>query len=195
MARSTSRDKARIFAALKLTALILAAPILTGCTAPSVPFGQTEAGHPDLSAELVRQDGDTPPTGGPTICWAQEVTPAVIETVTDQVLVSADLRDASGNVVKPAVFSTLINQRMVQDRERVWFRTPCPAQIDATFLASLQRALKARGLYRQGLSGQMDAPTRAAIRKYQAARGLDSDTLSLRAAQALGLIEIPRSEL
>ena len=56
------------------------------------------------------------------------------------------------------------------------------------FIASLQRALKARGLYLLPLTGQMDMPTRAALRRFQADRGLDSDRLSLRAARELGLV-------
>jgi len=54
-------------------------------------------------------------------------------------------------------------------------------------VASLQRALTARGLYGGQINGMMDRATRHAVRGYQAPLGLDSGILSLAAARKLGL--------
>ncbi len=165
--------------------------LLAACT-----FSAPEAtSRGDFSAELVRRYGDTPPAGLSDACWAQDLTPAVIETVTEQILVTPEQRDDSGNITQAAIFSTKIDQRMVQDREVVWFQTPCAAVMDAAFLASLQRALKARGYYLRELSGEMDDATRTGLRRFQAERGLDSEILSLAAARELGLIEVSRDAL
>jgi hypothetical protein len=161
--------------------------------------GQTMPDEPatraDFSADLVRRGSDTPPDGPADACWANDETPAVIETVTEQVLLKPEMRDKTGRVTEAAIFTTKIDQRMVQEREVVWFQTPCPALIDAAFLATLQRALKARGFYLRDLTGDLDAATRNAIRRFQSERGLDSETLSLAAARDLGLIEVPRNDL
>jgi peptidoglycan hydrolase-like protein with peptidoglycan-binding domain len=72
--------------------------------------------------------------------------------------------------------------------------TPCPETQPPDFIASLQRALRARGLHSGPVTGRMDAGTRKAVRRYQAARGLDSDILALDSARALGLVALPRPE-
>lgn len=142
----------------------------------------------ELSGELRRLKGEGPPPAKAGECWASAVTPAVIETVTEQVVVTPETRDASGAVVAPASFQTKTHQRMVQDRETVWFRAPCPTEMTVQFVASLQRALKARGLYLLPVTGALDEDTAEAIRRFQAERGLDSPVLSLGAARDLGLI-------
>jgi Putative peptidoglycan binding domain len=142
----------------------------------------------DLTLGQVLREGDTPP-GGPTgQCWDRDIIPAVIETETEQVLVQAEVRDADGVVVTPAIFSSESRQRMVQDRAQVWFPAPCAVDMTLEFVATLQRALKARGFYLLPLTGIYDAPTMAAVRRYQATRGLDSPKLSLGAARELGIV-------
>lgn len=140
-----------------------------------------------LGREVVRLRGDGPPASRDGECWEASITPAVIETVTEQVLVSEEIRDASGAVVSPATYQTQTQQHMVQDREEIWFRVPCPADQTVQFVASLQRALKARGLYLAPVTGVMDGDTAEAVRRFQAERGLDSPILSLAAARELGL--------
>jgi hypothetical protein len=148
----------------------------------------------DLSAALLPATGPTPPATPQGACWERAVTPAVIETVTEQVLATPERRGPDGAITEPATFRTETRQRIVSDRREVWFETPCPGVIDGEVLATLQRALKARGLYLEPLTGVMDAPTRAAIRAWQRPRGLDSDVLALASARALGIVAVPRPE-
>ncbi|UWQ22782.1 peptidoglycan-binding domain-containing protein [Jannaschia sp. W003] len=74
-----------------------------------------------------------------------------------------------------------------------WFPAPCPLMAnDPLFVAQVQRALAARGLYRGEASGFYDAATRDAVRRYQGDAGPDSDWLSLDAARRLGLVTVAR---
>lgn len=149
----------------------------------------------DLSAEIVRPREPGPPQGPEGACWEADITPAIIETVTEQVQVSAEERDAAGKVITPATFRTETRQSIAREREVVYFRAPCPAELTIDFVGSLQRALKARGIYKGPLTGQIDAETSEAIRRFQAERGLDSPRLSLGAARELGLSTVPLDQL
>jgi hypothetical protein len=148
-----------------------------------------------LGEDVVRLRGDGPPPSPNGECWANSVTPAIIETVTEQQLISEEIRDETGAVISPASFRTRTQQRMVQDREEVWFRAPCPDEQTVAYIASVQRALKARGFYTAEVTGLMDDTTAEAIRRYQAGRGLESAVLSLAAAQALGISAVARDDL
>lgn len=157
---------------------------MTGCvaaTGPAPPVAQA-----DLAAELVPAKGAAPPDEPEGACWARDVTPAVIETEIRQEMVSPPGTAEDGTVI-PASFRSVTQQKIVQDRRDVWFQTPCPDAMTPAFVASLQRALKARGLFRGPVTGNMDAATAAAVRAYQAPRGLDSAALSLGAARDLGI--------
>ncbi len=154
--------------------------VMSGCVGPSVRPPSIN----DFAIELV--DGGKPhgPAGA---CWASDLTPLIIETVTEQSLSVPEKLDAVGNVLSPAVYSTSTRQRIVQERREIWFRASCPEELTIAYYATLQRALKARGLYSGPVTGAMDAPTMEAVRKFQADRGLDSPVLSLAAARELGL--------
>lgn len=173
-------------AAGALALMMLAA----GCAPGVVPDAPAAA---DLAGEL-RASRGAPPADKPGVCWAADTTPAVIETVTEQVA-TPEQRDAQGRVIAPASYHTVTRQRMLADRRAVHFRTPCPEQMTVAFVASLQRALKARGHYRAPVSGAMDAATREAIRRFQEPLGLDSPVISLRGAKALGLVTTDLDEL
>lgn len=162
---------------------LLAGLSLGGCQ----PGGVTAPTQAALAGEMVRIKGDGPPPSPDGECWAKSTTPAIIETVTEQEMVTEEVRDETGAVVTPATFRTRTHQRMVRDREEVWFRAPCPADQSVQFVASLQRALKARGLYLAEVTGEMDSATAEAVRRFQAERGLDSPVLSLAAARELGI--------
>ena len=164
---------------------------LAACQASAPPSGPAGT---DLAAALVARTDDRPPATPAGTCWAPEVTPAVIETVTEQVLASPERRAPDGSLLSPATFRTETRQRILRDRAPVWIDTPCPETLTVEAVATLQRALKARGLYLRPITGTLDAPTRAAIRAWQRPRGLDSDILSTAAARALGVLAAPRPD-
>ncbi len=166
---------------LSLFAVLLGA----GCDAPVA--GRAE---PDRVQTLA----ETSPEAVPGTCWGKRVTPAVVETVSDQVLVPPSQAQVDGAGATPGNYRMETQQAIVQERNVTWFETPCPADRIPDFVSSLQRALAARNLYRGSVSGEMDARTRAAIREFQKTDGLDSDILSIASARKLGLVavELPK---
>ena len=145
---------------------------------------QSGADRPNLGAEA-------PPGAPPGTCWGKKDTPAVIETVTEDVQLSPAETDATGRVLRPATYATVTRQAILRERVTTWYETPCADVQTPEFIASVQRALAARGLYTGLITGRFDARTRAAIASYQAPLGLDSDTLSLDSARRLGLVATP----
>ena len=136
------------------------------------------------------------PPGAPEgSCWAKDASPAVVETVTDQILVQPAVVASDGQVLAPAIYRTETRQEIVKPRENTVFQIPCAGVQTPEFVASLQRALQARGLYRGGITGLMDGRTRAAVRSYQKPLGLDSGILSLASARTLGLVAQERPGL
>ena len=154
---------------LRLAFPLIAVAVLAGCqTAPEADVARAaQAPAEALSA-----------TEG--ACWATDRVPAVTQTVFVEVPGQTGLQPRE-QVLRPA-----------EDR---LFAVPCPGVIDADLVASLQRALSARGLYAGPVTGTLDEATAAAVRRYQAPQGLDSGLLSLDAAQQLGLVAIPRNRL
>ena len=194
MSPNTGRNRAkrgnRRMAHRLLTGLAASFCLAACAAAPVIPPHKG-----DLSDALIHLTRPGPPPGPEGACWASDITPAVIETVTEQVLTTPEVRDAAGNVTSPASYSTVSHLRMLQDREEVWFLIPCPEATTTDFIATLQRALKARGLYLEPLTGVMDAATKAAVRRYQASRGFDSPVLTLAATRELGIVATDVSAL
>lgn len=128
-------------------------------------------------------------------CFGRDVTPAVIETVTEQVLVRPPEMAADGSVTTPASFRTVTRQEITQERREVLFETICPEDLTPEFVASLQRALQARGHYRGPISGVMDASTALAIKAFQRIDSHDSPLLDIETARRLGLIALTPEQL
>ena len=164
--------------------LLLCATALAACASGSSDLGGL--GEPEVS----RLQQVAPPGAEPGTCWGKNVTPAVIETVTHQVILQPAQVMNDGTIAQPAIYKTETSQEIVRERTEFWFRTPCPAEMTPEFTASVQRALKARGLYRGEITGVMDANTRAAVRRFQKPEGLDSGILTLAAARKLGLVAV-----
>lgn len=166
---------------------VLCAAALAGLTA-CAPMA------PDLAAlgepEVSRMTQEAPPGAAPGSCWGKHVSPAVIETVTHQVMLQPAEVLADGTVTRPAIYKTETRQDIVKERRETWFQTPCRQEMTPEFVSSLQRALAVRGLYRGPVTGQVDTRTRAAVRRFQKPQGLDSGILSLAAARKLGLVEV-----
>jgi hypothetical protein len=157
---------------------------LTSCASTTALLPQA-APLPTLANEISFQ----PPRAKAGECWAQDTSPAIIETVTEQIQIRPEQRDPiSGVLLQPASYRTETRQSIVTQRRDFWFRAPCPDELTADLIASLQRALRARGVYRGQITGTFDSPTRRAVQLWQSARGLDSSSLSLRGGRELGLI-------
>ncbi len=147
----------------------------------------------DVEPALVQSFEAPPPGSDPNSCWGKDVSPAVIETVRERILVQPAEILGDGTVVSEPIYREDTRQAIVKERRELWFQTPCQDQLTPDIIATLQRALKARGLYSGALTGRMDAGTRAAIRRFQSKQGLDSSILSLWAARQLGLVAVARS--
>lgn len=145
-------------------------------------------GITDMSAD----EDLRPPNAKPGACYGRVISPATIEIVTRHILVRAATYRADGSLLAPAVYRTETEQRIVTKRQNNWFRAPCKRDMVGDFAASVQRALRARGLYRGRITGKINRRTRRAIRRYQVPLGLDSGTLSLASARKLGLVAVAR---
>ncbi|SDI37829.1 peptidoglycan-binding domain-containing protein [Alloyangia pacifica] len=154
--------------------------LLAACAAPQLP--EDEAPLPTETAA----DGS---------CWAREHVPAIYEQVSGEVLVVQAEIAEDGTVLRAPIYRRTKVPKLVRPRGEMRFEAPCSAQMTPEFIASVQRALAARGEFSGTVTGEMDGATRAAVRRYQAARGLDSAQLSLETARALGLVAVDLSEI
>ena len=168
--------------------VILAVAAVAGCAQPPAAGGNG-AVAPGLT--LAGEWRKTAPGPAEKGCFTQQKRPAVVETVTEQVLVLPELRDkATGAVTRPASYRTTTQARIVEGGETLWFETLCPEELTAERIATLQRALTARGGFKGPVTGKMDRATQAAVRAYQAPRGLLSSILSRRAAEQMGVVPV-----
>jgi hypothetical protein len=170
-----------------LAALGLA--VLAGCMdAPQVTRADNDLIGPLADPATVDAQSGT--------CFARATTPAIIETVTEQVMVQPATVRSDGSVDTPAAFRTVTRQQILRERREVEFETPCASLMTPQFVASVQRALIARGYYRGGINGTLDTRTTAAIERFQAAQNdVHTGTLTLKTAQVLGLVALPRDAL
>jgi len=173
----------------KASAVLLALAALWGCDIASVGDAPPEPG--------VREATTQGPAGAaPGTCWGRTVSPAVIETVTEQVQVQPAQISTTGEIQALPIYRTETRQKIVTPRKDNWFETPCADQLTPEFIATLQRALAARGEYDGAVSGLFDASTRKAMRTYQTTTGgPDSPVLALATARSLGLIAVDRATL
>ncbi len=153
----------------------------------------SETGSPvtSVDTELIRQTQTAPANAPAGTCWGKQVTPARVETVTEQVIVQPPEVMADGTVSSQAIYKTETRTVITRERSETWFETLCEKDLTPEFIASLQRALKVRGQYHGLANGRMDARTRAAIRRYQKDNGMDTDILTLKTARVLGLAPVP----
>lgn len=180
---------------LRTLSVTLAFCGLAGCTppdvtrAPSAPSSDPIAGPIGPLANPVAVDANT------GTCYTRAITPALIETVTEQVMVAAVTNDA-GTVIAPATFRTQTRQEILRERREVEFETPCAHITTPAFIASVQRALFARGYYNGPINGQLDTRTSTAVERFQIAENdVHTKTLTLETARSLGLVAVPRDPL
>src|SRR6056297_4119255 len=103
---------------------ILTGVFLTGCQT-SLPSVSEPA--------LVTRLEEAPPGAAPGTCWGKHVTPAVIETVTEQVQTAPPEIDETGRVIRPARYVTETRQEIVKERTATWLEVPCADQQTADF--------------------------------------------------------------
>lgn len=161
--------------------------VMAGCQAVPTPE-LTRFREP----ELTRTHEPGPPDAAPGTCWGKETSPAVVETRTEHAMTRAPEFADDGSLARPASYTTHTTTQIVKERVDTWFEVPCDDALTADLVRTLQRALRARGLYTGPVNGQMDPRTRRAVRKYQKPQGLDSGILSLAAARSLGIIAMER---
>lgn len=134
-----------------------------------------------------------PPGAAPGTCWDKTVSPAVVETQTRKIQLQPAQISSDGRVQSPPIYKTEEQQIVVQPRRENWFEIPCADVLTPDFVASLQRALAARGHYSGPATGKIDLRTRQAIHRFQRSEGFDNPTLTVAAARKLGLIAVDQS--
>lgn len=103
---------------------------------------------------------------------------------------------SDGTVDTPAAFRTVTRQQILRERREVEFETPYASVMTPEFIASVQRALLARGYYIGAITGQIDTRTSRAIERFQTDQNdVHTTTLTLRSARALGLVALHRDAL
>lgn len=171
-----------------LTMMLGAMLLLAGCNPGTGPDGGAGGALPMLGTAAIEIDAQGR-------CFGRDITPAVIETVTEQVLERPATRGPDGSVIAPAVYRRAIRQQIVRDRREVLFETPCPPVFTPAFVASLQRALTARGFYRGPITGTLDTATGRAVQDFQRSDGPDSPLLAIATARMLGLVALAPDSL
>ena len=157
--------------------------MLAGCASEPLAPGVPEF----VSAEITHDDEGR--------CWGRDIAPAVIQTVTAHEIDTPAVLAEDGTVLTPATYRSVTRQEIVRERGEQAFETICPPVYTEEFVASLQRALAARGFYRGEVTGVMDTATGRAVQDFQREDGPDSPLLSIAAARRLGLIELTREQV
>lgn len=148
---------------------------------------------PNVSLSSVSLPGQVAPVGAPSdSCWDKIETPAVIETVTHSVLIEPADITPDGLIRTPARYRKEETQRVAVPRQTNWIEILCPDALTPGLLASLQRALAARGLYSGAITSEINADTRNAILGYQSRNGAPLSALTVQTALDLGLVAKPR---
>lgn len=129
----------------------------------------------------------------PESCYTNYVSPAVIETVTRQILVKpakTNTNPQNGQIiiVQPAIYRTKTVQRIVQDRQEGRAEAICNHDMTPELIETLQRAMTTRGHYSGNITGVMDQTTQAALKKAQTEIGIPSNELTKVLAERYGLI-------
>jgi len=120
-------------------------------------------------------------------CFTFAPGPTRTETVVVTVQTAPEQRDASGAITQPAIVRSEEREQIVPAGPDVRFEVVCPQNLTQGLVASVQRALSARGAYAGPVNGLLDAGTQKAILVFQSRNGLQSGTLSIATAREFGL--------
>lgn len=169
----------------------MTAGLIAAC-GPAGPSGPDPAATRPAVPSFIAAEIEAGPDGR---CYGRDITPAVIETVTEQVLDRPATHAEDGTLLSPASYRSAIRQQITRERQEVSFETLCPPVYTDTFVASLQRALRARGFYAGDITGRMDSQTGRAVQDYQRRSGPDSPLLWIAAARDLGLVQLSEAQI
>jgi hypothetical protein len=172
------------------------APLLIGACGALIACDSASLAPTAIPPEpgVVAATRDGPDGAAPGTCWGKTVSPAVIETVREQVQVKPAQVNPDGTIGHLPVYRSEARQKIVTPRRDNWFETPCAEVLNEEFVSSLQRALSARGLYSGKITGTMNRRTRSAVQGFhKTLGGPASEVLSLQAARALGLVSVERN--
>lgn len=173
------------FDMIRLPATLLVVAAFAACDMPA-----SDRPEPGVREATTQGPADAPPGS----CWGRTVSPAVIETVTEQVQVEPARLSPTGEIQKLPVYRTETRQQIVTPRQDNWFETPCNDALTPEIIETLQRALAVRGIYAGPVTGVLDDATRRAMRQYQVSEGgPDSPVLALTTARSLGVIAVERT--
>ena len=149
----------------------------------ALPLAACTPAPPELPA-FVAAEIETDAQGR---CFGYDTTPAVIETVREQIREPGD---------GPARYRSVMRQEILRERRVVKFQTLCPPEFTPAFVETLQRALVTRGFHPGPVTGQLDAVTLDAVQAFQrGSGGPDSPVLSLASAQRLGIRALTPDQL
>ena len=101
--------------------------------------------------EIARRSGDQ--------CYFEKITPAEISTQVKTRLVQPEKRNTAGQLVSPAEYETTRTLTITKARSITKIDAVYPEDLTPEFIASLQRAFKARGLFSSTITGSMDTST------------------------------------
>lgn len=175
----------RKFSKSGLGAALILAVFVAGCA----PLPGPDVTKLITTSEITSVDMK-PPANMPGVCWGHIPGQQITEIVSDIVLATPAIVDASGRETSPAIYRKVTRPQTFNEGDGRWFTRTCDTALTPDFVMTLQRALQARGLYRGEATGVMDARTRRGVKGYQTPQGLDSSVLSQVAAQQLGLIAV-----
>lgn len=165
---------------------LFALPFAALCACVTPPVSQPSNVLIDMGQIETRSDGR---------CFAKDISPAVIETVTTHELENQEVRADDGTVIRPATFRTIARQQIVRERADIRFETVCPQNYTDERVRTLQRALKARGFYAGEINGTLDRATGFAIQRFQREDGPDTVLLAIETARKLGVVAFDRDVL
>jgi hypothetical protein len=185
-----SRATVTLSALVGLTLAACAAPPQGG--APDAVSDVVSRSAPDLVPAFMAAQIESDSEGR---CFGRDITPAVIETVTAQVLDKPAILAEDGAILSPAVYRSEITQQITRERQEVAFETLCPPAYTVDFVQTLQRALKARGYYAGEVHGHLDAATGRAVQEFQRTDGPDSPLLWIATARELGIVELSPEQI
>ncbi|WP_298256936.1 peptidoglycan-binding domain-containing protein [uncultured Litoreibacter sp.] len=160
--------------------------VLTGCSPVSVGPDVTKLITPTHITAVDMK----PPSELPGVCWGHIPGPQITQIVSDIVIATPAQFGPNGEEISPAIYREVTRPQTFNEGDGRWFTRTCDADMTPEFVATLQRALAARGLYRGDINGLMDQRTLRAVQEFQTPQGLDSAVLSQSAAQQLGLIAV-----